>query len=85
MPKSLGTHYSNIERQAVGILHGLEKFPHYCFTLEVILIMDDKPLVMVFKKDIASLSHRLQRILLWIHKYNIKILHKLGLPQIITD
>ena len=23
--------YSNIEREALGILHGLEKFHHYCF------------------------------------------------------
>ena len=23
--------YSNIEREALGLLHGLEKFHHYCF------------------------------------------------------
>ena len=29
------THYSNIERGALGIPHGLEKFHHYCFTHDV--------------------------------------------------
>ena len=31
-------HYSNIECEALGILHGLEKFHHYCFTREVCII-----------------------------------------------
>ena len=30
--KSMETHYSTIERQTPGILHGLEKFHHYCFS-----------------------------------------------------
>ena len=29
---STETHYRYIEREAVSILHGLEKFHHYCFT-----------------------------------------------------
>ena len=35
--------YSNIEREAIGILHGLKKFHHYCFTTEVSMITDHKP------------------------------------------
>ena len=30
--------YSNIEREALGILHGLKKFHHYCFVREVSII-----------------------------------------------
>ena len=30
--------YSNIEREALGILNGLEKFNHYCFTHEFSVI-----------------------------------------------
>ena len=30
--------YSNIVREALGILHGLEKFHHYCFSREVLII-----------------------------------------------
>ena len=37
--------YSNTEREALGILHGLKKFHHYCFAREVLIITDHKPLV----------------------------------------
>ena len=40
--------YSNIEREALVILHGLEKFHYYCFTRVVLIITDHKPLVAIF-------------------------------------
>ena len=50
--------YSNIKCEALGILHGLEKFHHYCFGREVLVITDHKPLVSIFKKDVDTLSQR---------------------------
>ena len=50
--------YGNIEKEALGILHGLEKFHHYCFVREVSKITDHKLLVAIFKKDVALLSQR---------------------------
>ena len=41
---SIEKRYSNIEREAIGILQGLEKFYHYCFVRQVCIIMDHKPL-----------------------------------------
>ena len=34
-PSSTKKRYSDIEREALGILHSLKKFHHYCFTREV--------------------------------------------------
>ena len=51
--------YSNTEPEALGILHGLEKF-HYYFTEKVNIITDQKPLVAMFNKDIITPSHWLQ-------------------------
>ena len=48
--------YSNIDREALGILYGLEKFHHYCFAREVSIIKDHIPLVTIFKKDVTTLS-----------------------------
>ena len=48
--------YSNIECKALGIIHGLEKFHHYCFGRNVIIITNHKPLVAIFKKDVVTLS-----------------------------
>ena len=50
-------HYSNIERQALGILHGLERFHHYCCAHNISVITDHKVLVAIFNKDIATLCH----------------------------
>ena len=66
-------HYRNIGREAIGILCGLEKYHHHYFVHEGSIIIDHKPPMAVFGKDVAALSHRLQRILLHIHQYNITI------------
>ena len=68
--------YSNIEREALGILHGLKKFHHYCFAREVHIITNHKPLVSIFKKDVAKLSQWIQQILLKIQQYRVQILYK---------
>ena len=56
--------YSNIKCEVLGILHDLEKFHHYCSGREVLFITDHKPLVSMFKIDIATLSQFIQGILL---------------------
>ena len=74
--------YSNIECKALAILHGLEKFHHYCFGREVLVITDHKLLVSMFKKDMATLS---QCILLKIHQYRVQIIYKPGPEIFIVD
>ena len=73
--------YSNIEHEALGILHGLEKFHHYCFSREVLIITDHKLLVSMFKKDVTTLSQCIQCKLLKIHQYRVQIIYKPG-PEI---
>ena len=77
--------YSNIECEALGILHGLEKFHHYCFGREVLVITDHKLLVSIFKKDVATLSQGIQHILLKIHQYRVQIIYKPGPNIFIAD
>ena len=77
--------YSNIEREALGILHGLKKFHHYCFKREVHIITDHKALVAILKKDVAMLSQCIQHILLKIHQYRVQILYKPGPEIFIAD
>ena len=49
------TRYKNIERGTQGTLQWLEKFDSKCFVMKASIIMDDKPLVAVFRKDVATL------------------------------
>ena len=69
----------------MGILHGLKKCHHYCFAREVSIITDHKPLIVIFKKDVVTLSQWIQHILLWIHQYWVRKMHKLGPELFITD
>ena len=48
--------YSNIDREALGILYGLDKVHSYCFAHEVSVIADPKPLLAIFRKDVDT-SH----------------------------
>ena len=68
--------YSNIDVEVLAILPSIEKFYHYCFAREVNIITDHKTLVTNFKKDVATLSQRLQGILLRIHQYRFSVLYK---------
>ena len=50
-----GKRYSNIEREALGILYELEKCYHYCIAREVSIITDHKLLVAIFKKRCCNI------------------------------
>ena len=52
--------YSNIEREALGILHGLQKFDHYCFVREVYIITNHDLLISIFKENMEMLSQWIQ-------------------------
>ena len=69
----------------LGILYRLEMFHHCSFASEISMIAIHKPLVTVFKEDIATLSQGLHMILLYIHQYNLIILYKPGLQPIIVN
>ena len=71
--------------EALGILHGVEKFHHHCIAKEVYIITDHKPLVAMVNKDVATLSQWLQCIMLCIHQYSVYILYRPGPELYIAD
>ena len=77
--------YSNIKWDALGILHSLEKFHHYCFGREVLIITDQKLLLSMFKKDVSMLLQCIQCKLLKIHQYMVQIIYKPGPEIFIAD
>ena len=62
-----------------------EKFHHYCFSREVLIITNHKLLVSIFKKDVAALLQCIQCILLKIHQYKVQIIYKPGPEFFIAD
>ena len=65
--------YSNIEREMLGILYGLEKFHHYVFGRPVKVQTDHKPLVAIMAKSLAAAPPRLARMMLRIQHYNVTL------------
>ena len=51
----------------------------------MLVISDHKLLVSIFKKDVATLSQRIQHVLLKIHQYGVQVIYKPGPDIFIAD
>ena len=72
------TCYSNIEREVLAVVHGLEKFHYYAYGRPVVVETDHKPLEAIFKKHLSNLPPRSARMMLRIQKYDITIKYAPG-------
>ena len=77
LPKA-ESRYSNIEREMLTVLFGLERFHYYAYGRPVVVESDHKPLEAIFKKHLSSAPPRLARMLLRIQKYDVQIKHLPG-------
>ena len=55
--------YQNLEREALGTIWGIEKFHYFLYGKEFTLETDQKPLVNIYKKHMADISLRVQRLI----------------------
>jgi transposase InsO family protein len=65
--------YSNIEREMLGIVWGLEKFHHYVFGRKVQVQTDHKPLASISRKNLSNTPPRLARMLIRTQRYDIDV------------
>ncbi len=77
--------YSNIERELLGVVFGLERLHHYTCGYTVTVQTDHEPLTSIWKKSIASSSPRLQRLLLRLAQYDVVVEFLKGKENIIAD
>ena len=77
--------YSNIERECLGVMYGLEKFEYYLLGRHVIVETDHSPLEQIFKKTISTAPARLQRFLLRCLKYDVVVRYKPGKSIPVAD
>ena len=75
----------NIIKKNATVVFYNKKGKLYLETNEISVITDHKLLVTICKKDTASLSHRLHRILIQVHQYSFRILYKTGQQLFIKD
>ncbi|XP_068243885.1 uncharacterized protein [Palaemon carinicauda] len=79
------SNYSNIEREKLGVVFGLNRFHHYVYGHPVIVETDHKPLESIAKRGITQAPLRLMRMLLWIQPYSYFIWYKPGKEVCIAD
>lgn len=78
--------YAIIEKEALGILFAVQKFHYFIYGLKDIKITTDhSPLVSIFKKDLISITPRLQRIRLRLLQYNLTLNYKPGKYMFVSD
>ena len=77
--------YSNIERELLGVVFGLERLHHYTFGSQITVETDHQPLTSIWKKTIANSSPRLQRLLLRLAQYDVHIEYLRGRENVIAD
>lgn len=79
------TRYSNIERECLAVVYGLEKFEYYLLGRQVIVESDHSPLEQIFKKSLAETPSRLQRFILRCLKFDIQVKYKPGKSIPVAD
>lgn len=77
--------YSQIEKELLAIVYGCAKFDRYLYGQKVIVHTDHKPLVSIFNKSLADIPQRLQRMMLKLQSYDLKLVHVPGKHMYIAD
>ena len=78
--------YAQVEKECLAIVFACERFNQYlqgrvCITVDT----DHKPLVSIFTKPIYNAPKRLQRMLMRLQKYSLKVQYCPGDKMYIAD
>lgn len=78
--------YAVIEKEALAMLYATKKTHYYIYGREVLVETDHKPLVPIFKKNIAQIgSTRLQSLRIKMMIYNLNVQYRPGSKMHIAD
>ena len=77
--------YAQIEKEALAVVYGCTKFHYYIYGRPVLVESDHKPLQSIFAKPLMKAPLRLQRLLLTLQKYDLKVTYKPGNLMFLAD
>ncbi|UYV72607.1 K02A2.6-like, partial [Cordylochernes scorpioides] len=77
--------YAQIEKEALAIKFGCDKFHQLIYGKTVDVETDHRPLETIFKKPLSKAPPRLQRIFLQIQQYDLRIKYKKGKELLTAD
>lgn len=79
------SNYSNIERETLAVVHGIERFSTYLYGRSFTVVSDHQPLEAICKKPLTAAPPRLQRLLLKMQGYDFTIRYRPGSQMVISD
>lgn len=79
------TRYSQIEKELLAQVFGLERNHQYVYGRKIRLWTDHKPLISINNKPLASCPKRLQCLLLRLKQYDVQLLYKPGKEMFLAD
>ena len=65
--------YANIERELLAIVYSCERFHQYTYGRQVVVHSDHKPLESIINKPLSKAPPRLQRLLLRLQRYTLRV------------
>jgi hypothetical protein len=78
--------YSQIEKECLAVVFGTTRFDQYLRGKELVTAYTDhKPLEAILNKSINKAPKRLQRMMLRLQRYHLKIVYKKGSNMFISD
>ncbi|XP_033107108.1 uncharacterized protein LOC117109006 [Anneissia japonica] len=78
--------YAQIEKECLAIVFACERFDQFIYGRDIVHVQTDhKPLIPIFQKPIHSALKRLQRMVLKLQKYELKLQHIPGKDMLIAD
>ena len=79
------TNYAQIEKELLSIVFGVERFESYVYDRKVFVDTDHKPLESIMKKSLLGAPKLLQRMLLHLQKFHLKVAYKKGIEMHMAD
>ena len=67
------TQHSNIEREFLGVMFGIEHFKHFTFGRKTHIITDHKPLLPLFQISLTNTTLYLSRLLHCVSEYDVTL------------
>ncbi|XP_030854482.1 uncharacterized protein K02A2.6-like [Strongylocentrotus purpuratus] len=72
------TRYAQIEKELLAITYACERFHQYIYGQQVEVETDHKPLIPLFVKSLGDCPLRIQRLLIRVQRYDLKVLYTPG-------
>lgn len=79
------TRYSQIEKETLGIVFGLERFHDFTYGRSIMVETDHRPLLAISKKAIGDMPPRLQRFFLRLMQYDFHLQFVPGKSLVVPD